>query len=188
MTTPPTLQIITGSTRPGRVGGPIADWFTDLSRQHGKFNVEPVDLREVDLPLLDEPNHPALGRYTHEHTKRWSATVARADAFVFVIPEYNHGLNAATKNAVDFLHTEWRLKPFAIVCYGGASQGLRAAQALKPSLVALGMALAGDVSISLAANPVVNDVFTRSEGLDQAALKVLDDLERLTGPYQALRA
>jgi NAD(P)H-dependent FMN reductase len=97
----PVLQVVIGSTRPGRVGGAVAKWFYDLAQKYEGFDEELVDLAEVNLPLFDEPHHPMRQQYVHEHTKRWSQIVARADAVVFVIPEYNHSMNAATKNAVD---------------------------------------------------------------------------------------
>jgi NAD(P)H-dependent FMN reductase len=65
----PKLHVILASTRPGRAGEPIADWFVERAVAHGAFDVELVDLAEVALPFMDEPNHPRLRRYTHEHTK-----------------------------------------------------------------------------------------------------------------------
>lgn len=127
----PVLQIIIGSTRPVRSGEPVAQWFADLARADGRFEVELVDLKEVGLPLLDEPNHPRLQQYTQPHTHRWSEIVSRADAYVFVHPEYNHGYNAALKNALDYLFLEWQGKPASFVSYGGVSGGLRAVQMLK---------------------------------------------------------
>jgi NAD(P)H-dependent FMN reductase len=87
----PVLEVVTASTRPGRVGRAFADWFIGVATGHGAFEVVDVDLAKVALPFLDETHHPKLGRYVHEHTRQWSATVARADAFVFVTPEYNYG-------------------------------------------------------------------------------------------------
>jgi NAD(P)H-dependent FMN reductase len=133
----PVVQIIVGSTRPGRVGSSVAEWLADAARAHGGMQVEVVELADVALPLFDEPQHPRLGQYAHDHTRRWSETVARADAFVFVVPEYNHGMNAATKNAIDFLNREWRYKPAGICSYGGVSAGSRAAEQLIPVLTVL---------------------------------------------------
>ena len=82
------LNIIVGSTRPGRVGPLIAQWLKEAAEKHGKFAVEFVDLADFDLPLLDEAAHPATRQYSHLPTKRWSASVASADAFLFVTPEY----------------------------------------------------------------------------------------------------
>lgn len=187
-TSKPVLQVVIGSTRPGRVGGAIAQWFYDLARAYEGFDVELVDLAEVNLPLFDEPQHPRRQQYLHEHTKRWSAIVHRADAVVFVIPEYNHGMNAAIKNAVDFLYVEWRYKPFGIVSYGGGARGLRAAQALKPSLIALKTPYAGDVGISLPLTPVVEGVFEGDPELAKTAVGLLEELARLIPLYQSLRA
>ncbi|WUM09695.1 NAD(P)H-dependent oxidoreductase [Streptomyces sp. NBC_00334] len=73
------------------------------TRAHGVDEREVADLAEVNLPFMNEPHHPRLGRRTHQHTRDWSAKVAKADAFVFVVPEYNYGHNAALKNAIDHL-------------------------------------------------------------------------------------
>ena len=137
--TNPLLQIVVGSTRPGRVGLPVAQWFEKVAREHGQFDVELVDLAEVDLPVYDEPHHPRLRRYVHEHTKAWSASVDRADAFVLVMPEYNHSFSSGLKNAIDFVFHEWAHKPVGLVSYGGVGAGIRAVQALKPVLLALQM-------------------------------------------------
>jgi len=89
----------------------------------GPGTAEVVDLAEVDLPFLDERRQPRFRDYQHEHTKQWSARIDRADAYVFVIPEYNYGYNAVLKNAIDFLHQEWLDKPDGVVSYGGAAAG-----------------------------------------------------------------
>jgi NAD(P)H-dependent FMN reductase len=140
----PVLQVIIGSTRPGRVGSAVADWIVDRAIQRGDFEVEVTDLAALDLPIFNEPEHPRLRRYVHQHTKDWSAIVDRSDAFVFVIPEYNHSFNAATKNALDYLSQEWRDKPAGIVSYGGASGGAHAAQMLAQVLGALRMVTVAD--------------------------------------------
>ena len=133
----PVLQIIIGSTRPGRVGPAVADWIIDRARARGDFEVVVTDLAELNLPMFDEPNHPRLHQYVHQHTKDWSAIVEASDAFIFVIPEYNYGFNAATKNAIDYLNSEWLNKPAGIVSYGGVAAGTRATQMLKQVLSAL---------------------------------------------------
>jgi len=143
----PVLQVIIGSTRPGRVGPAVAGWIAQRARQRDDFEVEVTDLAELNLPFFDEPHHPRLGQYVHQHTMDWSAIVERSDAFVFVIPEYNHTFNAATKNALDYLHAEWQNKPAGIVSYGGASGGAHAARTLEPVLSALSMVPSGTVSV-----------------------------------------
>ena len=106
----------------------MARWFDEFARQHGNFDVELVDLADFDLPVYDEPAHPALQDYKHEHTKRWSKSVDSADAYVFVMPEYNYSPTPALVNALDYVYKEWNYKPCGIVSYGGASGGLRAAR------------------------------------------------------------
>ena len=88
----PRLNVILASTRPGRVVPRSAHWFAAIARDHGGFDVDVVDLAELNLPFLDEPSRRQSGEpYLHEHTRRWSAIIAAADAFVFVMPEYNQG-------------------------------------------------------------------------------------------------
>lgn len=135
----PLLQVIVASTRPRRVGRMVADYIVERLAEQGGFTLEVVDLAEVALPLLDEPNHPRLGRYEHAHTKAWSATVSRGDAYLLVMPEYNHSFTAPLKNALDYLNAEWHGKPVAVASYGGISGGTRAAAAITEVLVALGM-------------------------------------------------
>lgn len=133
------LQILVASTRPGRVGEPVARWVAQRARDHTDLEVEVVDLAVIDLPMLAEPKHPRLGDYALEHTRAFSAIISRADAFVFVFPEYNHSYNAPLKNALDHLNREWAGKAVGLVSYGGVSAGARAAVALEPVLIALAM-------------------------------------------------
>jgi len=133
------IMVIIGSVRPGRVGLPVAAWVaTDLAEIEG-IEVDLVDLAELDLPFMDEPNHPILRNYTKAHTIAWSERVAAADAFVLVVPEYNHSFSPVVKNAIDFLHHEWKRKPVTFVSYGGVSAGTRGVVTLKPALAGLGM-------------------------------------------------
>ncbi|MFJ6567622.1 NADPH-dependent FMN reductase [Streptomyces sp. NPDC091292] len=171
-----------GSTRPGRRGPAVADWFHSVALRHAGFATELVDLAEVGLPLLDEPRPPQRGDYAHDHTRRWSETVRAADAYAFVVPEYNHSYNAATKNALDYLAREWHGKPVAFVGYGGVAAGARAVQALLPVVAALGMVpLNGSVHIPFV-RQAITDVgrFEPAPGLEENATGVLDALLRLT--------
>jgi NAD(P)H-dependent FMN reductase len=186
----PKLHVILASTRPGRAGEPIADWFVERAIAHGAFDVELVDLAEVALPFMDEPNHPRLRRYTHEHTKAWSARVDSADAFVFVTPEYNYGLTAPLKNAIDFLHFEWQHKPVGFVSYGGVAAGTRAVQMLKQVVTTLKM-----LPLFEAVNIPFHTQFIDEEGgveanetMVKAAAAMLDELvitEAMLAPRRA---
>ena len=131
------LKIIIASTRPGRKGRMVGDWFTALIKDYSEFNIEVLDLKEINLPELDEPVPAKMRQYQHEHTKRWSKTIAEADAFVIVACEYNHGFSGPLKNAIDYLFYEWNYKPAAFVSYGGLSGGIRSVQMLSEVLTSL---------------------------------------------------
>jgi len=133
----PRLNIIVCSTRPGRVGPAVATWAHQAAQEHGAFDAQLVDLAEFKLPAFDEPNHPRLGKYEHAHTRAWSASVRAADAFVFVLPEYNFAPPGALINAMNYLVSEWQYKPAAYVSYGGMSGGIRAVQVTKQLLTTL---------------------------------------------------
>jgi NAD(P)H-dependent FMN reductase len=184
----PLLQIIVASSRPGRIGLPIARWVESRAAAHDGFDVELVDLGEVNLPMFDEPSHPRLANYEHDHTKAWSATIRRADAFVFVMPEYNHGFNAALKNAIDFLWQEWNHKPVGFVSYGGVAAGTRAVGLLKPVLAAVQLVpVIQGVPIPFAATRISDDGFTSDERLDGAADTMFDALTTMVTTLAPLR-
>jgi len=124
------VGIVTGSTRPNRKSPDVAKWVLDIARKRGDAEYELVDIKDFELPLLDEPIPPAMDKYQQPHTKRWAAKIASLDAFVFVSPEYNHGIPAALKNAMDFLFAEWKDKAAGFVSYGGAG-GARAVEQLR---------------------------------------------------------
>jgi NAD(P)H-dependent FMN reductase len=123
------IAIIIGSTRPGRKAEAVAKWVYEIAQKRSDAEFELVDIKDFDLPLLDEPVSPIMSQYTHQHTKDWSAKIASFDAYVFVTPEYNHGTSGALKNAIDFLYHEWVNKA-GFVGYGGAS-GTRAVENLR---------------------------------------------------------
>ena len=189
MSAVPNLLIVIASTRPGRLGLPVGEWFYERAGAHGHFTPELADLAVLDLPLLDEPNHPRLQQYTQEHTHQWSATVAKADAIVLVTAEYNYGYPAALKNALDYLHHEWRRKPVGFVSYGGVSGGTRAVQQLKQIVQGLQMyAVAGGVVIPWVAQHMGPDgAFAADDPFNDAATVMLDELAEVGGALAALR-
>lgn len=184
------LLIVIASTRPGRAGLAVGRWFEALARAHPGFEVEVADLAEIGLPLMDEPHYPSLRRYTHAHTLVWSRMVDAADAFAFVMTEYNHGYTAPLKNALDYLFHEWQHKPVGLVSYGGGgAAGTRAQELLKPVLVALRMVVAPEsVMIPFIAQHVRDGVFHPPEACESSARAMLDELVRLSRTLAPLRA
>jgi NAD(P)H-dependent FMN reductase len=120
---PLALAIVLGSTREGRFGPTIARWF-ERRVPRGRWVVDLLDLAELDLPpVLARDPGPAVAAYRRR--------LDRADAFVVVTPEYNHGYPAPLKQAIDLAGVEWRAKPVGFVSYGGRSGGLRAVEQLR---------------------------------------------------------
>jgi NAD(P)H-dependent FMN reductase len=124
------IAIILGSTRPGRNGEAVSQWVYEIAKKRNDANFELLDIKDYNLPLLDEPIPPSMGRYTKEHTKTWSSKIDSFDAYVFVTAEYNHGIPGALKNAIDFLYREWNNKVAGFASYGGAG-GVRAVEQLR---------------------------------------------------------
>jgi len=144
------IKVIIGSTRPERFGHQPAEWIMALAKEHPESTFELVDLKEVDLPFLDEPKPALYGEYQNDHTKAWAKTIDEADGFIIVAGEYNHTITPALINAIDFLAAEWRHKPVGFVSYGAAAGGARAVEHLRGVAGQLGMY---DISDNL---PIVN--------------------------------
>jgi NAD(P)H-dependent FMN reductase len=124
------IAIILGSTRPGRNGEAVGQWVYGIAKKRIDIDFELVDIKDFNLPLLDEPIPPSMGQYSKEHTKMWSAKIDTFDAYIFVTAEYNHGIPGALKNAIDFLFKEWNNKVAGFVSYGSAG-GVRAVEQLR---------------------------------------------------------
>lgn len=184
----PKLHVIICSTRPGRIGGAIAEWFQGVAANHPGFESELVDLARFNLPVFDEPRHPRLKEYQHDHTKAWSASVEAADAFVFVTPEYNYGPPPSLVNAINYLSKEWQYKPAAFVSYGGISGGTRAVHTVKLILSPLKIVTIPEGVVAPLVFPQIKDgVFTPTDIQAEAATQTLDELARWTGAMALLR-
>lgn len=182
------LAIIIGSTRPGRVGEAVARWVHELARKRNDAEFELVDIKDFNLPLLDEPVPPSQGKYSKDHTKKWAAKIASFDGYVFVTPEYNHGISGALKNAIDFLYAEWNNKAAGFVGYGSAG-GARAVEHLR-----LVMA---EVQVATVRNQVALSLFTDFENFttfkpasyhEKSVNQMLDQLVAWGGAMKPLRA
>lgn len=182
------LHTIIASTRPGRVGPAVAAWFRDAAVADGGFDVHMVDLADFNLPVYDEPNHPRLRKYVHEHTRRWGASVEQADAFVFVAPEYNYGPTPALLNALNYVYNEWNYKPCGFVSYGGVSGGLRAVQMTKQIVTTLKMMpMVEAVTAPMVAQQVKDGVFTGNDLQRQSAGEMLGELKKWAEALAPLR-
>jgi NAD(P)H-dependent FMN reductase len=125
------IKIVTGSIRPGRFNIQPASWLHSIAQKRQDIHTELIDLEKIALPFHAEPAPPMSGKYTHEHTKKWSQTINAADGFVFITPEYNHSFSPVLKNALDYLYHEWNYKPVVFVSYGSLAGGSRAVEHLR---------------------------------------------------------
>ncbi|MDI3420932.1 NADPH-dependent FMN reductase [Streptomyces luteolus] len=119
------VAVIVGSTREGRVGGSVAEWFLERATQRDDLALDVVDLVDyTDLPVR-YPSAPT------DAMRRFARHVDRADGFVVVTPEYNRSFPAVLKQAIDFAYDEWHGKPVGFVSYGYDSLGLYAVEQLR---------------------------------------------------------
>ena len=185
------LGVFLTSTRPGRVGQPISEWFVQQARKEGSFEeVTQIDLLELNLPHLNEAGHPRGGKYEHPATQAFSALVQAQDAFVFVLPEYNFAMPPALLNALDFLSAEWAYKACGFVSYGGVSAGLRSAQMVRGIAPVLKMMpLPEAVNIPFVSREMTPEgTFRGGEVYERSAQALLQELARWTGALRTLRA
>lgn len=152
----PKIAIIIGSTRPNRNGEAVGRWVFEIAKQRDDAEFELIDLKEINLPLLDEPIPASMNQYSKDHTKRWAEKIAAFDGFVFVTPEYNHSTSAALKNAIDFLYKEWNNKAAGFVGYGSAG-GTRAVENLRLVM--------GELQVADVRNQVQLSLFTDFENM-----------------------
>ena len=170
------LAIIIGSTRPGRNAEAVARWVHGIAKKRSDAEVELVDIKDFNLPLLDEPIPPSMGQYSQPHTKAWAAKIAAFDAFVFVTPEYNHGISGALKNAIDFLYAEWNNKAAGFVSYGSAG-GARAVEQLRLVMAELQIAdVRAQVMLSLFTDFENFTVFKPAPHQKEAVTVMLDQV------------
>ncbi|WP_437592057.1 NADPH-dependent FMN reductase [Sorangium sp. So ce1000] len=181
------VAIILGSTRPGRNGEAVAKWVHDLATKKGGAEYELVDIKDFDLPLLDEATPPSMGHYTKPHTKAWAAKIDSFDAFVFVTPEYNHGTSGALKNAIDYLYKEWNNKAAGFVSYGSAG-GSRAVEHLRLVMAELQIAdVRAQVMLSLFDDFENFSVFKPRPRHEKSVGALLDQLLAWAGAMKTLR-
>lgn len=181
------IGIIIASTRPGRIGDQVATWVKNFAPSEG-VHFTLLDLRDFNLPNLDESEPGGSGKYERDHTKKWAAAIEPLDGFIFVTPEYNHSIPGSLKNALDFLGPEWRNKAAAIVSYGGMG-GARAAEQLRLVLVELQIAnIRQQVMFSTFLEFDAGGKFTPNEELHAPELATLmKQLTRWAGALKTLR-
>jgi NAD(P)H-dependent FMN reductase len=179
-----------GSTRPGRIGEAVAQWVYKIAQRRTDTDTrfELVDIKDFNLPLLDEPIPPSLGQYTQPHTKRWAAKIAEFDAFVFVTAEYNHGIPGALKNAIDYVFREWNHKAAGFVSYGNAG-GARAVEQLRLVMAELQVAdVRSQVTLSILTDFEHYTAFTPAPSREAQVNRMIDEVVTWGAALKPLRA
>lgn len=181
------IAIIIGSTRPGRKADAVAKWVHEIAKKRSDAAYEIVDIKDYNLPLLDEPVPPSMGQYSQPHTKAWSAKIAAFDAYVFVTPEYNHSTSGALKNAIDYLYREWNNKAAGFVGYGSAG-GTRAVENLRLVMGELQVAdVRAQVALSLFTDFENFTVFKPAAMHETSVNAMLDQVIAWGGALKTLR-
>jgi NAD(P)H-dependent FMN reductase len=173
------LQIIVGSTRPGRMSDRVARWVVHTAGEMAGIEAELVDLADYTLPFFDEPISPQYNphRTPDEVVQRWLQKVAQADAYVLVTPEYNRSYPAVLKNALDYIDFQFAKKPVALVAHGvtGGSQAISHLRGVIPGLQAITVPNATYISGR------VGDIF------DESGVLKADIAAQPHGPQMALQ-
>jgi NAD(P)H-dependent FMN reductase len=183
------VAIIVGSTRPGRHADAVARWVLEKAKYRADAQFEIVDIKDFNLPLLDEPIPPSQGKYSQPHTRAWAQKIAEFDAYVFVTPEYNHAPSAALKNALDFIYAEWNNKAAGFVSYGASSNGGRAVEHLRMVMSELQVAdVRSQVLLSLFTDFENFTVFKPSNVHESAMANMLDQVVAWGGALKTVRS
>jgi len=181
------IQIIIGSTRPGRNAEQVAKWVYSQASKRTDATYELVDIATYNLPVYDEPMPPRMRQYARDHTKQWSEKIAQADGYIFVTPEYNHSLPGAFKNAVDYLDHEWRNKALGFVGYG-VDGGVRSVEAWRLVAGELQMAdVRAQLSLGIYQDFENFNVFKPTEAHTAKLSTVLDEVTAWARALQPMR-
>ncbi|WP_430495973.1 GNAT family N-acetyltransferase [Micromonospora trifolii] len=189
-TKPVRVLVLVCSTRPGALGPLVGQWLIEtITSRAVELGVElvPVALGDLNLPFLDEEEHPSSGVYQHEHTRRWSAIVDAADGFIAVTPEYNYGMPATLKNALDYLSREWAWKPIGFVSYGHTSAGTRSVQHAKQVVTTLRLVPLGATIAIRIGDATENGRLRPDAARDTTGIGLLDELVRVAHALRPLR-
>ncbi len=135
----PRIGVIISTTRVGRFADRPTEWFMGIASQRTDAVFEVVDLRDHPMPFFDEPRSPVVAPPRNEAALRWAKKLGELDGFVFVTAEYNHGIPAVLKNALDYAYAEYNRKPATFVGYGNTG-GARAVEQLRLVLAELQVA------------------------------------------------
>lgn len=145
------ILVFYGSYRIDRKGIRLANFVMSRLTARGE-DVELIDAKAVDLPMLDRMYKEYRPGTAPELMETLANKIKAADAFVFVTGEYNWGVQPGLKNLTDHFLEEWFWRPAAIASYSaGRFSGVRSSLAWRSILSEMGIAV---ISSTLAVGPI----------------------------------
>jgi NAD(P)H-dependent FMN reductase len=186
------ILVLYGSYRTNRRGIRLAEFVARGLRARGE-DAELVDAKAIGLPMLDRMLKEYPAGTAPAVMESLGAKIREADAFLFVVGEYNWGVQPGLKNLADHFLEEWFWRPAAIASYsGGRLSGARSSYAWHNTLCEMGMVV---VSSSLAVGPITETLNEAGEpigqpgaALERAFARFADDLAWWTEAAKAQRA
>lgn len=180
------IGIVIGSIRDGRKGEKVARWVHEIASRRDDAEFELVDLKQFDVPLLTSATVPGAAKrqYDDPRVTAWGAAIDSYDGFIFVTPEYNHGVPGAFKNAVDSIGPEWTGKAVSVVSYG-ADGGVRATEHWRQILANFQMVVVRGTLTLYVFRDFDGDDFTPGERSEGTAGTMLDQLVAATARQMA---
>jgi NAD(P)H-dependent FMN reductase len=131
------VPVILGSIRRNRESSKVAKYVLHHLKQRSNVQAELVDLRELDLPMMEE--RLRFRNDAGPNIREFSDKIGRADSVLIVTPEYSGGYPGVLKNALDYLRPEFKRKAVGIVTVSAVNTaGILCLDALRQVLLHLG--------------------------------------------------
>ncbi|MEQ8964296.1 MAG: NAD(P)H-dependent oxidoreductase [Azospirillaceae bacterium] len=184
-----TIPVIYGSVRHHRKGIGAARWVAARLAERG-HEAPLIDPLERALPLLDRMYKEYAAGEAPAVLEELATLYRRADAFVVVSGEYNHGVPPALSNLLDHFLEEYYFRPSGIVCYSaGSFGGVRAAMALRAMLAEMGMpSISSIFPIPRVGQAFAEDGTTEDPAWAERSTKFFTELEWYAEALKAKRA
>src|SRR5260221_6164130 len=174
------MLVFYGSYRSDRLGIRLADFIVSGFRARGE-SAELIDAKAVGLPMLDRMHKEYPAGTAPPAMETLAAKIRTAHAFVFVVGEYNWGMQPGLKNLTDHFLEEWFWRPAAIVSYSaGRLAGARSNALWHGTLSEMGMVVISSTitvgSIAHTLNPAVEPQGEAGQAPGKGFSRFADDL------------
>jgi NAD(P)H-dependent FMN reductase len=159
------ILVLYGSYRSDRMGIRLADFVVASLRARGE-SPELLDAKVVGLPMLDRMYKEYPKGDAPIAMETLATKIRTAAAFIFVVGEYNWGMQPGLKNLTDHFLEEWFWRPAAIVSYSaGRLSGARSNFLWHGTLSEMGMVV---ISSTLTVGPISHTLNATAEPIGEA--------------------